>query len=186
MTGPALCGWGNWSRGSDPHMEAIVWIRKETSKAESETADLWQPKWNENQTVLASAIYIWDRNAGPLEGAVAGSWNLRIVKQSQCEGYCWMRRDRLRGCEGGDCWGECLWRKARQPWKQDDTAESCVGGGTTTIATLSPHASIRSWMIKSVAQTPEALTYSIGPHPGCSVKWLICKLQSRTPPRMFL
>ena len=29
---------------------------EETFKAESETADLWQPKWNENQTVLAAAI----------------------------------------------------------------------------------------------------------------------------------
>ena len=42
-------------------------------KAESETADLWQPKWNENQTVFASAIHTPDRNAGLLEGAVAGS-----------------------------------------------------------------------------------------------------------------
>ena len=27
--------------------------QRETFKAESETADLWPPKWNENQTVLA-------------------------------------------------------------------------------------------------------------------------------------
>ena len=27
-----------------------------TFKAGSETADLWQPKWNENQTVLATAL----------------------------------------------------------------------------------------------------------------------------------
>ena len=49
----------------------------------SETADLWQPKWNENQTVLATAVHTWDRNAGPLEGAEAGSWSLGIVEQSQ-------------------------------------------------------------------------------------------------------
>ena len=36
-------------------------------KAERETADLWQPKWNENQTVLAAAIHTPDRDAGPLE-----------------------------------------------------------------------------------------------------------------------
>ena len=30
--------------------------------------------------------------------------------------------DRLRGCEGGDCVGKCLWRKARKPRKQGDTA----------------------------------------------------------------
>ena len=28
------------------------------------------------------------RNAGLLEGAVAGSWSLGIVEQSQCEGCC--------------------------------------------------------------------------------------------------
>ena len=50
-----------------------------------------------------------------------------------------------------DCWetdqgdvreetGEkCLWRKARQPRKQDNTAESCIGGGAITIT--SPHLS---------------------------------------------
>ena len=52
----------------------------------SETADLWQPKWNENQTVLATAIHTPDRDAGSLEGIVAKSWNLGIVDQSQDEG----------------------------------------------------------------------------------------------------
>ena len=42
-------------------------------KAENETADLWQPKLNENQTVLAAAIHIPD-------GTVAGSWSLGIVE----------------------------------------------------------------------------------------------------------
>ena len=45
-TGPALRGWGNWSKGLIP-TGAIVWVRGETFKAECETADLWQPKWNE-------------------------------------------------------------------------------------------------------------------------------------------
>ena len=40
---------------------------EETFKAESETADLWQPKWNENQTDLDADIHIQDRNAGPLD-----------------------------------------------------------------------------------------------------------------------
>ena len=39
-------------------------------KAESETTDLWKPKWNENQTVLAIAIHTPDRAVDPLEGAV--------------------------------------------------------------------------------------------------------------------
>ena len=45
----------------------------------SETADLWQPKWNENQTVLAAAIHTLDRDEGPLEGAArlgAGVWGV--------------------------------------------------------------------------------------------------------------
>ena len=49
---------------------------------ESEPADLWQPKCNENQTVLAAAICILDKDAGPLEGAAAESWNLGIVEQA--------------------------------------------------------------------------------------------------------
>ena len=49
----------------------------------SKTADLWQPKWNENQTVLAAAIHTPDRDVDFLEGAAAWSWNLRIVEQSQ-------------------------------------------------------------------------------------------------------
>ena len=57
-------------------------------KAESETADLWEPKWNENQTVLATAIHSPERNERPLEGAVAGSWSLWIVEQSQGKGCC--------------------------------------------------------------------------------------------------
>ena len=44
---------GELKQWSDPHIRAIV--RGEPFKAESETADLWQPKWNENQTVFAVA-----------------------------------------------------------------------------------------------------------------------------------
>ena len=55
-------------------------VRGETFKAESETADLGQPKWNENQIVLAIAIYTPDRDMGSLEGTVAGSWSLGIVE----------------------------------------------------------------------------------------------------------
>ena len=54
----------------------------------SETADLWQPKWNENQTVLATATHTLDRDVDPLEGAVAVSWILGVVEQSQGEGCC--------------------------------------------------------------------------------------------------
>ena len=45
---------------------------------QSETADLWQSKWNKNQTVLAIAIHTRGSNAGPLEGTAAGSWSLGL------------------------------------------------------------------------------------------------------------
>ena len=59
---------------------------REAFKAESETADLWQPKWNENQTVLATAIHTPDRDAGPC--TAAGSWSVGIMEQSQDECCC--------------------------------------------------------------------------------------------------
>ena len=71
---------GKLKQGSDLHIGAIVSVRGETFRAESETADLWQHKWNENQTVLASALYTLDRDEGPLEGIVAGSWSLGSVE----------------------------------------------------------------------------------------------------------
>ena len=66
----------HWSNG----------LRRETFKAESETADLWQPKWNENQTVLTEAIHTLGRDADHLEDTAAGNWSLGIVEQSQGEG----------------------------------------------------------------------------------------------------
>ena len=46
--------------------------------AESERAGLWQPKWNENQTVLATSIHTPERDVGPLEvqRLGAGVWGL--------------------------------------------------------------------------------------------------------------
>ena len=127
------------------------------------------------------------RNVGLLEGAAAGSWSLGTVEQSQCESCCCLQRDGLRGCEGGDRGSKCLWRKARQPWKQGDTAASCIGGESITIASLSPHASIGSWTIERLThQMPDTLNYRVGHHPGCSFQWLMHKLQSRTPPRVPL
>ena len=35
---------GELKRGSDPHIQTTVWVRKETFKAESDTSDLWQLK----------------------------------------------------------------------------------------------------------------------------------------------
>ena len=63
--------------------------------------------------------------------------------------------------------GKCLWRKARQPWKQGDTAESRIAGGATTTASLSPYASIK-----------QLNNREDGPS-----NFLRTELQSRTPPR---
>ena len=43
---------GELKRVSDRYIGAIVWVRGETFKTESEVADLWQPKWNENKRYL--------------------------------------------------------------------------------------------------------------------------------------
>ena len=99
---------GKLKQGSNSHLRAIVWVRGETFKAESETADLGQPKWNENQTVLAAAIHSLDRDASLLKGATVGRWSLGIVEQPQGEGCCLLQRNGLRGGEGGDCGGKCL------------------------------------------------------------------------------
>ena len=66
---------GELKQGSDPHIRATVLVRGGTFQAESETADLWLPKWNENQTVLTTAIHTMDRDTGPLEGAEARAWS---------------------------------------------------------------------------------------------------------------
>ena len=79
---------GERKQGSNSHTGAIVRVRGETFKAESETADMWQPNRNGNQTVLGTAIYTPNRYAGLLEITVAGSWSLGIVEQSQGEGCC--------------------------------------------------------------------------------------------------
>ena len=175
---------GELKQGSNPHIGAIVWLRGETFKAESETAELWQPKWNENQTVLAAAIHTLDRDAGPLEGTAAGSWSLGIVKQSQGAGCCWVWRDGSRGYEGRDCGGKCLWKKARQPWKQGN---SCwiTGRGWSHHHSLSPHTPAsaaeqqRGWPIKCLMHW----TTEQDPTQGAPVSAWHVDLQSRTPAR---
>ena len=86
-----------------------------------------------HQTVLAAAKHSPDRDADPLEGIAAGSWRLGIVGQSQgrAASDC---GEADRGDVRGDSGGEGLWRKAGQPWKQGDTAESRVERGTITMA----------------------------------------------------
>ena len=53
---------GELKQQSDSQIGAIVWVRGETFKVGSETADLWQPKWNKNQTVLVAVIHTPERD----------------------------------------------------------------------------------------------------------------------------
>ena len=172
---------GKLKQGSDPHIRAIVWVRGEIFKAESETADLWQPTWSENHSPCCSHTTP-ARNPGPLEGTVAGNWTLGIVGKFQGDGCCWPWGDRSRGCEGGDRGGKCQWRQARQSWKQGDTAESRIGCGVITMLSLPWYASIGSWTTERTAhQTPDAPNYRMRPHPGCPFKCLMCQMTEKDP-----
>ena len=86
--------------------------------------------------MLATAIHT--QKAHRLGAVVQGLWSNPRARAAIDS------RDRSRGCEGGDCGGKCLWRKARQPWKQGDTAESRVEGGSITITSLPLPANIDS------------------------------------------
>ena len=119
---------------SDPHIRAVVWIRGETFKTESKTIDLWQPKLNENQTVLVALLHGPDKYAGPLEGTAAGSWSLGTVEQSQGEGCFWLLRDESRGCEGGDYGG--------MPVEESWAAMEARQYFWVMRTSLSPHASM--------------------------------------------
>ena len=78
---------GELKQMSGPHIGATVCVRGETFKAESETADLWQPKWNESP--CCSQTYpIW-RSGWGLEFRDCGAF-------PPSEGCCRLLRD------GGD------------------------------------------------------------------------------------
>ena len=111
---------------SDPHGGAIVWVRGEPFKAESEKADLWQPKWNENQAVLATAIHTLCRKETRVSWKKSLELEFRDCGAIPVWGLLLTAERWIKGCEGGDPGGKCLWRKARQPWKQGDSAESHI------------------------------------------------------------
>ena len=81
----------------------------------------------------------------------------------------------------GDCGGKSLWWKTKQPWKHGNTAESCVGGGAITTASLPPQASISRWTIERLVHPmPNALNYRVGPQPGAPLYAWCSKQQRRT------
>ena len=74
---------GELKQGFNPHIGKLT--ESEEKHLRLRVKQVWQPKWNENQTVLAAAIHTPDRNAGPLEGTAAGRGSLGTVGQSQGE-----------------------------------------------------------------------------------------------------
>ena len=107
-----------------------------------------------------------DRDTGPLEGKAVGSWSLGIVEQPQGEGCCWLQRDGLIGCEGGDRVGN-----------------ACAG----TPGTM--EAREYCWVNRGGWSHHHSLSLCIQQHrqmnnreAGPSSAWLTV-LQSRTPPR---
>ena len=71
---------------------------------------------------------------------------------------------------GEETGGKCLWRKAEQPWKLGDAAESHAVGGAITIASLptSQHQQLNNR--EAGCQMPDTLNYRAESHPGCSFK----------------
>ena len=111
--------------------EALGTVEKDLKPLESAAADLWQSEWNKNHTDNpCRSPTCPGQGQKSLECTAAGSWSIGIGEQSQGEVCYW-----LWGDEGGDGSGKCLWRKARQ----GNNAESCAGGETIIIFSLSPH-----------------------------------------------
>ena len=70
-----------------------------------------------------------------------------------------------------DCGGKCLWRNAGQPWKQGDNAESHVGDGDGTIASLSPHT--RQLNNREAGPSNvQGTELRVGTHPGCPLMFV--------------
>ena len=105
-TGLALSGWGNWSRGPTPTSGQLS--ESEEKHLRLRVKQLIYGSLNGiriRQSLLQSYIP-WTGTQVPwkaqwLGAGVEGLWS------------CWLQRDTSRGCEGGDCGGKCLWRKAR-------------------------------------------------------------------------
>ena len=97
-----------------------------------------QPKWNENQTVLAAARHTPDRDEGPLEGAVAGVWGVWSDPRARAAIDC-------GGTDGGDVREETVMGNAcgGKPGSHGNKVIllSHVAGGAITTASLPPQGS---------------------------------------------
>ena len=103
----------------------------------------------------------------------------------------WTAEKQIEGLWGRRLWWEMPVEESQAAMEARRYCWVSVGGGTITIASLSPHARNSSWTIERWAhQTPDALNYRLGSHPGCSFKCLMHQSteqdHSRGGPSMWL
>ena len=164
--GLALSRWGNWSRGPIPYRGNSLGQRR-NFETESKAADLRQPKWNKNHTIFATAIHALDRDAGHLKRHRGWELELRDCRAIPGRGLLLTVGRQLGRREGGDCDGKCPCRKARQPWKQGDAAESFIVGRAIIIASPPPHPSTGTWTAERLALlASEVPNTRVGPQLG--------------------
>ena len=131
-TGPAPRGRGTEAGIIPTSGQLFGTEEKHLRLLESAAADLWQSKWNKNHAILAAALQTLDRSPG-----TRGGCELELgTGEHPRAGCCGLEGDGLRGREGEDHCGKCLWKKAGQPWRQGDSAESHAVGGVIAVGSL--------------------------------------------------
>ena len=118
------------------------------------------------RTNCAMALCTLNKDTSPPECLVAGSWSMRIGEQfwARIAGNCGQTtweygREEILG-------GKCLWRKARWPWRQGTTTESCAESEAITVDSLTPHAGASSWAIKTKARIALWVTTALSNREG--------------------
>ena len=149
---------GVWS----PHRRNCLSQRKNIFKAESETVDLYQPKWNKNQTVLAAAIHTLDRDTGPLLRRRSG-WELELRDCGATPGE--RRTERM--------WGRRLWWE--MPVKESQVAMEARGYCWVKRREWSHHHSL---------SLPDTSALAADQQTGWPIKCLMQGTRVKTPPRV--
>ena len=149
-------------------MGATVWDRGEIVEAECEAAGLRQSKWNESHAdnPCHSHTYPSQRCQRCRSLRRHSSWELECgdCRGIQGEVCCGWWGDGPRGHAEGDCGGKCLWRKARPPWRQGDTAESVGWGHPFSSHRPAPAAEQqRGWPVEPLTALNKRRTQSGGP-----------------------
>ena len=148
-TGPATMRWGNWSGSEIPTLG-------QTFGMEGKHLSHWRVQQLICDSLNGVIIHnkpchspIYPREGHKSPGTLRG-WELdhRGWRAHPEQGQLLTVRSQPEGMEGRDLSRECLWRKAGQPRRQGNTAESHTGGGAITVASLTPHTSASSWPIE--------------------------------------